>query len=117
MFDHVVLVGAWSASPPESLSLLPYGPRFPVDTGDYFFSQFSCVVGVLIRALYHWMENASWIPYFALPTGSDAVGNANFYGPVVLARQPSAVARRHGSTGRNTRSGENYRTSTTVGDL
>lgn len=37
LFDHLVLVGAWSASPPESLSLLPYGPRFPVDTGDYFF--------------------------------------------------------------------------------
>lgn len=37
LFDHVVLVGAWSASPPESLSLLPYGERFPVDTGDYFF--------------------------------------------------------------------------------
>jgi len=37
LFDLVVLVGAWSASPPESLNLLPYGPRFPVDTGDYFF--------------------------------------------------------------------------------
>jgi hypothetical protein len=37
LFDHVVLVGAWSASPPESLALLPYGPRYPVDTGDYFF--------------------------------------------------------------------------------
>lgn len=37
LFDHVVLVGAWSANPPESLSLLPYGERFPVDTGDYFF--------------------------------------------------------------------------------
>ena len=37
LFDLRVLVGAWSASPPESLSLLPYGPRFPVDTGDYFF--------------------------------------------------------------------------------
>lgn len=36
LFDHVVLVGAWSASPPASLSLLPYGERFPVDTGDYF---------------------------------------------------------------------------------
>jgi hypothetical protein len=36
LFDLRVLVGAWSASPPESLSLLPYGPRFPVDTGDYF---------------------------------------------------------------------------------
>jgi hypothetical protein len=37
LFDLRVLVGAWSASPPESLGLLPYGPRFPVDTGDYFF--------------------------------------------------------------------------------
>lgn len=37
LFDLRVLVGAWSASPPESLSLLPYGPRFPVDTGEYFF--------------------------------------------------------------------------------
>ncbi len=37
LFDLRVLVGAWSASPPESLNLLPYGPRFPVDTGQYFF--------------------------------------------------------------------------------
>jgi Domain of unknown function (DUF1772) len=37
LFDLRVLVGAWSASPPDSLSLLPYGPRFPVDTGAYFF--------------------------------------------------------------------------------
>ena len=36
LFDLRVLVGAWSASPPESLSLLPYGPHYPVDTGDFF---------------------------------------------------------------------------------
>ncbi len=36
LFDLRVLVGAWSASPPESLSLLPYGPRWPVDTGEFF---------------------------------------------------------------------------------
>jgi len=36
LFDLRVLVGAWSASPPESLDLLPYGPRYPVDTGDFF---------------------------------------------------------------------------------
>jgi hypothetical protein len=37
LFDLRVLAGAWSASPPESLSLLPYGPHYPVDTGAYFF--------------------------------------------------------------------------------
>src|SRR5712692_10059716 len=36
LFDLRVLVGAWSASPPESLSLIPYGPRYPVDTGQFF---------------------------------------------------------------------------------
>ena len=52
LFDQVVLVGAWSASPPESLSLLPYGSRFPVDTGDYFFPSsvalLVCSFGVFI---------------------------------------------------------------------
>ena len=37
LFDLRVLAGAWSAAPPDSLSLLPYGPRYPVDTGAYFF--------------------------------------------------------------------------------
>jgi hypothetical protein len=36
LFDLLVLAGAWSASPPESLKLLPYGPHYPVDTGLFF---------------------------------------------------------------------------------
>jgi hypothetical protein len=36
LFDLRVLAGAWSAAPPESLSLLPYGPRFPVNPGQFF---------------------------------------------------------------------------------
>ncbi|MDQ1592520.1 MAG: hypothetical protein QOG71_3147 [Pyrinomonadaceae bacterium] len=36
VFDLRVLVGAWSASPPQSLVLLPYGPQYPVDTGEFF---------------------------------------------------------------------------------
>lgn len=52
LFDLRVLVGAWSASPPESLSLLPYGPRFPVDTGEFFFPSsvalLVCSIGGLI---------------------------------------------------------------------
>lgn len=52
LFDLRVLVGAWSASPPESLNLLPYGPRFPVDTGEYFFPSsvalLVCSVGGLL---------------------------------------------------------------------
>lgn len=36
IFDLLVLVGAWSANPPESLRLLPYGEAWPVDTGEFF---------------------------------------------------------------------------------
>lgn len=52
LFDLRVLVGAWSANPPDSLSLLPYGSRFPVDTGDYFLPSsvalLLCSFGALI---------------------------------------------------------------------
>ena len=36
IFDLLVLVGAWSADPPSSLRLLPYGEAWPVDTGEFF---------------------------------------------------------------------------------
>ena len=36
LFDLRVLVGAWSAAPPGSLTLLPYGAHWPVDTGEFF---------------------------------------------------------------------------------
>jgi len=36
LYDLVVIAGAWSASPPESLTLMPYGARFPVDPGQFF---------------------------------------------------------------------------------
>ena len=36
LYDLRVVAGAWSAAPPQSLTLLPYGPRFPVDPGEFF---------------------------------------------------------------------------------
>jgi hypothetical protein len=36
LFDLVVLAGAWSADAPHSLSLMPYGEAWPVDTGVFF---------------------------------------------------------------------------------
>jgi hypothetical protein len=36
LYDLRVVAGAWSAAPPESLTLLPYGARFPVDPGKFF---------------------------------------------------------------------------------
>src|SRR5712664_2293285 len=36
LFDLLVVAGAWSAAPPASFALLPYGPRFPMNPGDFF---------------------------------------------------------------------------------
>jgi len=43
LFDLVVLVGAWSAHPPQSLAMMPYGEAWPVDTG-LFFIPFSAAM-------------------------------------------------------------------------
>jgi len=51
LFDLRVLVGAWSASPPESLSLLPYGPRYPVDTGEFFIPSSAALLLASLGAL------------------------------------------------------------------
>jgi hypothetical protein len=36
LFELVVLISAWAANPPASLSLLPYEPRWPFNPGDFF---------------------------------------------------------------------------------
>lgn len=36
LFDLLVLAGAWSARPPASLTMMPYGKAWPVDTGVFF---------------------------------------------------------------------------------
>ncbi len=43
LFDLLVLAGAWSASPPASLAMMPYGKAWPVDTG-LFFIPFSAAM-------------------------------------------------------------------------
>jgi hypothetical protein len=52
LFDLIVLAGAWSASPPESLRLLPYGKNYPVDTGVFFIPSSAallfCTFGALV---------------------------------------------------------------------
>jgi hypothetical protein len=51
LFDLLVVAGAWSASPPASFSLLPYGPRFPVDPGDFFQPLSAIMVDGVVGAL------------------------------------------------------------------
>lgn len=47
LFDLLALAGAWSANPPASLAIMPYGRAWPVDTGAFFipFSAAMLVAG------------------------------------------------------------------------
>ena len=36
LFEFTVVISAWAADPPASLSLMPYGPSHPYDPGDFF---------------------------------------------------------------------------------
>src|SRR5207248_5741047 len=55
LFDLLVVAGAWSAAPPASFALLPYGPRFPIDPG-HFFQPLSAVmaIGILGALISGW---------------------------------------------------------------
>ena len=68
LFDLLVLAGAWSVAPPASLALLPYGPRFPMNPGD-FFQPLSAlmVVGILGALISGWKTPLQyrvwlWVP-------------------------------------------------------
>jgi hypothetical protein len=51
LFDLVVVAGAWSATPPASFALLPYGKNYPVDPGDFFIPLSAVMVLGIIGAL------------------------------------------------------------------
>ena len=36
LFEFTVVISAWAAAPPASLALMPYGPSYPHDPGDFF---------------------------------------------------------------------------------
>lgn len=65
LFDLVVVAGAWSASPPESFALLPYGKRYPVDPGDFFIPLSALIaigsVGALVCGWRSQAHVALWV--------------------------------------------------------
>ena len=71
LFDLIVVAGAWGAAPPTSLALLPYGPRYPMNPGD-FFQPLSAlmVVGILGALISGWKTRLAyriwlWVPVIA----------------------------------------------------
>lgn len=71
LFDLMVLASAWGAAPPASLALMPYGPEYPLDPGE-FFQPLSAlmVVGVLGALVSGWHTPGTYrmtlgVPVFA----------------------------------------------------
>jgi len=71
LFDLLVVAGAWGAAPPNSLALMPYGPRYPMNPGD-FFQPLSAlmVVGILGALIGGWKARLDyriwlWLPVIA----------------------------------------------------
>jgi hypothetical protein len=55
LFDLIILAPAWAAGPPESLKLMPYGPKYPLDPGDFFIP-----VSIIIIVSYSSALIAGW---------------------------------------------------------
>ena len=68
LYDLVVLAGAWSASPPASFDLLPYGHRWPVDPGN-FFQPLSVVmvIGILGTVIAGWKTPWNYRVWLVVP--------------------------------------------------
>jgi len=61
LYDLIVVAGAWSASPPESLSLMPYGAHYPVMPGQFFAPTSGATLIGGVRALIcGWRTPASY---------------------------------------------------------
>jgi hypothetical protein len=60
-YDLIVVAGAWSASPPESLSLMPYGAHYPVMPGQFFApTSGAALVGAIGALICGWRTPASY---------------------------------------------------------
>ena len=68
LFDLLVLATAWGASPPASLSLLPYGKLYPLNPGD-FFQPLSAVlvVGAIGAVAVCWRSTRAYRAWLLVP--------------------------------------------------
>ena len=68
LFDLIVVARAWGAAPPASLALMPYGPHYPLNPGD-FFQPLSAlmVVGILGALISGWKTPLQYRVWLGVP--------------------------------------------------
>ncbi len=68
LFDLLIVAGAWSAAPPASLVLMPYGPRFPMNPADFFQPlSVPMLVGILGALICGWKTPFEYRVWLCLP--------------------------------------------------
>lgn len=68
IFDLMVVAGAWGASPPESLKLMPYGPHYPMNPGDFFQPlSVPMLVGILGALIAGWKTPFWYRKWLGIP--------------------------------------------------
>ena len=72
LFEFVVVIPSWAFDPPTSLTLMPYGPRYPHNPGDFFQPLgLLALVGSAGSLVCAWRaprpyKTLLWIPFAAL---------------------------------------------------
>jgi len=107
LFDLLVVAGAWSAAPPASLALLPYGPHFPINPGNFFLPlSVLMLIGVLVALISGWRAPSElrlwlWLPvimfliiWAATPTIFWPMNHDLYYGAIgKFSRSDAELAR------------------------
>ena len=88
LFNLIVLAGAWSASPPGSLALLPYSSRFPVNPGGFFRGVGTADTGWRSRSAYQRMERPVQVSGLVVVTSDNVCQSLGPYHHHVLADEP-----------------------------
>lgn len=89
LFELVVVIPSWAANPPESLSLMPYGPRYPFNPGDFFQPLgLVALVGCVGSLICGWHAPARykillWVPFAVLLV--TAVATPTLFWPLITA--------------------------------
>jgi hypothetical protein len=87
LFELLVLIPAWAAEPPTSFSLLPYGPQWPFDPGDFFQPLMLLILLGLVGALASGWNTPRdyrvwlWVPFVAFLV--IAVTTATIFHPMI----------------------------------
>ena len=94
LYDLIVVAGAWSAAPPESLSLMPYGARFPVGPGQFFAPTSGRHTRWCYRRAYLRMAHSGFVSGLAMVIRCPHLRLVVVYDGRFLAEQSCAFCRR-----------------------